>query len=137
MLLGVGAAAPFPGLAGFNSSGLRPMLTQFSEGASPIVIVTVVWGEGWCGKTIQVWCDNVAAMSTVNHGSSANHDVMHLARCLAFAKAKFEFELLATHLPGTRNTIVDALSRNNMALFHSLLPQADQEPTLIPDFWTC
>ena len=58
---------------------------------------------------------------------------MHLARCLAFVKAKFEFELLATHLPGARNTIVDALSRNNMASFHSLLPQADQEPTLIPD----
>ena len=99
----------------------------------PIVIAAVVWGEGWRGKTIQVWYDNVAAVSTVNHGSSANRDVMHLARCLAFVKAKFEFELLATHLPGARNTIADALSRNNMASFHSLLPQADQEPTLIPD----
>ena len=93
----------------------------------------MVWGEGWRGKTIQVWCDNVAAVSTVNHGSSANRDVMHLARCLAFVKAKFEFELPAAHLPGARNTIVDALSRNNMASFHSLLSQADQEPTLIPN----
>ena len=62
-----------------------------------------------------------------------NSDVMHLARCLAFIKAKFEFELLATHLLGVRNPIADALSRNHMDSFHSLLPQADDSPTAIPE----
>lgn len=99
----------------------------------PIVIAAVVWGEGWRGKSIQVWCDNVATVSTINQGSSANRDVMHLARCLAFIKAKFEFELMATHLPGAKNSIADALSRNKMTSFRSLLPQADQEPTRVPD----
>lgn len=78
-----------------------------------------MWGEGWCGKSIKVWCNNVAAISLINRGSSANRYVMQLARCLAFIKAKFELELMATHLPGTKNSIADALSRNKMTLFHS------------------
>ena len=98
----------------------------------PIVIAAVVWGEGWRGKNIRVWCDNIAAVSTINKGSSTNRDVMHLARCLAFIKAKFEFDLLATHLPGVHNPIADALSRNHMDSFHSLLPRADDILTAIP-----
>ena len=42
----------------------------------PIVIAAVVWGDVWHGKNIRVWCDNVAAVSTINHGSSKNGDVM-------------------------------------------------------------
>ena len=91
----------------------------------PVVIAAVVWGEEWRGKNIRVWCDNIASVSNINQGSSTNRDVMHLARCLACIKAKFEFEL---HLPGVHNPIADALSRNHMDSFHSLLPQADNHP---------
>ena len=99
----------------------------------PIVIAAVVWVEGWRGTNVRVWCNNIAAVSTINHGLSSNSDVMHLARCLTFIRAKFEFELLASNLPGVRNPIADALSRNRMDSFHSLLPQADIVPTAIPE----
>ena len=99
----------------------------------PIVIAAVIWGKDWGGKTIRVWCDNIAAVSTVNLGTSPNQDAMHLARCLVFIKAKFEFDLVAAHLPGTSNCRVDALSRNRLSLFRTLHPQANQEPTAIPE----
>ena len=99
----------------------------------PIVIAAVLWGKEWSGKTIRVWCDNIAAVSTINHGSCRNHDTMHLARCLAFIKAKMNCELVASHIPGVNNTIADAISRNKMTLFHTLLPQANHEPTVIPE----
>lgn len=58
---------------------------------------------------------------------------MHLARCLAFITARFSIKLMAAHISGVNNTLADALSRNNEALFHSLLPQAAPEPTPIPE----
>ena len=51
---------------------------------------------------------------------------MHLLRCLAFYAAYFRFQFYATHVPGALNTAADALSRNNMSLFTSLVPQGQQ-----------
>ena len=95
-------------------------------------------GRRLCGEKageekMLVWCENIAEVSMINHGSSSNRDVMHLACCLAFIKAKLEFELFATPFPGVHNPIADALSHNHMDLFHSLLPQADAIPTAIPE----
>lgn len=98
----------------------------------PIVIGAAIWGEEWRGQTVRVWCDNAAVVSTINRGSSRNREAMHLARCLAFIKAKLECDLIASHIPGANNTRADSLSRNNLALFRALHPQAYQEPSAIP-----
>lgn len=99
----------------------------------PIVVAAVIWGGEWQGKAVQVWCDNTAVVSTINHGASRNRDAMHLARCLAFVTAKLEFELVASHIKGSDNTLADALSRDNLPMFRSLHPQAAPEPTPIPE----
>lgn len=100
----------------------------------PVVVAgVIIWGRDWRGKTVQVWCDNIAAVSAVNYGTSKNQDVMHLARCLAFVKAKWDFELIANHLAGVLNPIPDALSRNKRHVFHALLPQANPGQTPIPE----
>lgn len=69
-------------------------------------------------------------------------------RCLAFLAAKREFQLIAYHIRGVENILVDALSCNNLALFQSLnsqaapgsaaIPEAVLDLTLLkePD-WTC
>ena len=101
----------------------------------PIVIAASVWGRRWRGKTIKAWCDNSAVVCIVNQGSSRNQEAMHLARCLAFIKAKFDYTIVASHIQGAKNTstLADALSRDNLALFRSLHPQANQNPTAIPE----
>lgn len=75
----------------------------------------------------------MAVVGIINHGSSRNQEAMHLARCLAFISAKFDFVITASHKKGKNNTMADALSRNNLPLFRSLHPQADQNPTAIPE----
>ena len=99
----------------------------------PIVVAAAVWGKGWQGQTVQVWCDNTAVVNIINRGSSRDKDAMHLARCLAFIEAKFDLDLVASHIKGVNNTLADALSRDNLTLFRSLLPQAAPEPTCIPE----
>uniref|UniRef100_A0A1X7USV4 Uncharacterized protein n=1 Tax=Amphimedon queenslandica TaxID=400682 RepID=A0A1X7USV4_AMPQE len=46
--------------------------------------------------------------------------------------AKFDFSYIAEHLPGKSNAAADALSRDNLSLFHSLNPQAAREQTPVP-----
>ena len=52
---------------------------------------------------------------------------MHLLRCIFFISAKFDFTIVAAHIPGRLNTIADAILRNNVPLFLSLSPQADPD----------
>ena len=98
----------------------------------PIVLAAAVWGTEWTGRTIEAQCDNSAVVAMINWGSGKNPEAMHLMRCLAFFMAKFQFTLVARHIPGTSNVLADALSRGNLSLFLSLYPQADQVATPLP-----
>ena len=51
---------------------------------------------------------------------------------LIFWEARFNFSHSAEHLAGKLNTAMDALSRNNLSLFHSLTPQAKAVPSSSP-----
>ena len=57
---------------------------------------------------------------------------MHLLRCLFFFKAHFRFDHLVSHIPGRENSAADALSRDKVIDFFSLLPQAPRMPSLVP-----
>ena len=94
----------------------------------PIVIAAAIWGPEWRGQTVQARCGNSAVVAIVNSGSSKNAEAMHLARCLAFITAKFECDIVATHIRGIDNTIADAISRDNLSLFH-LLHFTSQPPS--------
>ena len=98
----------------------------------PIVIAAAIWGQDFVGKTILVRSDNVAAVAAINHQTSPVKEVAHLLRCLAFIMARFNVRLQAAYIPGMLNDIADALSRNNMSTFFSLVPQADKHPLIIP-----
>ncbi len=64
-------------------------------------------------------CDNTAVVNTLNSITSKDKEVMHLLRCLAFITAKFQFIIMASHLPGQLNTAADALSRNRVIVFNA------------------
>ena len=98
-----------------------------------MVIAAIVWGSEWKGKSVLIQCDNEAVVSIVNSGSSKNKEAMCLMRCLAFIAASLDLRLRAVHIKGVHNTRADALSRNNAPLFHSLCPQADPEPSVLPE----
>ena len=91
-----------------------------------------LWGKKWQGKSLLVQSDNTAAVAMVNSQTSHDTEAMHLIRCLTFILARFQLTLSAVHIPGKENNLADALSRNNLAFFHSVFPQAERHQTEIP-----
>jgi hypothetical protein len=72
----------------------------------PIVMAAAIWGADWQGRTIMARCDN-----TADWGSSRDKEVMHLVRCLAFIKAKHQFEVVVTHVRGVAGGWCDATKK--------------------------
>ena len=55
-----------------------------------------------------------------------------MLRCLFFICARHQFTIVAKHTPGKDNVAADAISRNNMQLFHSQVPHAASAPMPVP-----
>ena len=92
----------------------------------PIVISAAVWGPRWSRKHIHFRSDNMAVVSLLKSRTSRDPLLMHMLRCLAFYAAYYSFQITAEHIPGILNTAADAISRNNLSLFHYLIPQSQQ-----------
>ena len=69
----------------------------------------------------------MAVVEVLRSRTSRDDLLMHLLRCLVFYAAYLGFDFVSDHIPGTRNTAADAISRNNLPLFHSLVPQIPQQ----------
>ena len=94
------------------------------------MLAGAVWGHKWKGMNVMSRCDNASGGG--HHKCDCREsDSMHLMRCLTFLKAKFHFELYASHIRGSDNVLVDALSRDNLHYFMSHHPQARQAPTYL------
>ena len=98
----------------------------------PIVLALAIWGKKWIGSSVLVRCDNLDVVHILISRHSRNADVMHLMRSLFFITASFSISITPQHLPGYHNQAADALSRDNLSRFHSLIPQAALLPTPIP-----
>ena len=116
--------------AGHGTSGAQNITVKE---LLPIVTAAALWGAGWSGKTVRAQCDNAAVVAVVNSGSSREPEAMHLLRCLAFLEARRGFHIFASHIRGALNVLADALSRDNCNLFHTLHPQANKDPTALPE----
>lgn len=96
------------------------------------MMAAAVWGRHWIGKRVVFHCDNMAVVSVVRSGMARDPGLMHLLRCLHFCAAEAGFEVSATHIEGRRNLAADALSRDRVTEFLSLVPQAQESMTEIP-----
>lgn len=99
----------------------------------PIVLAGLLWGKEWSDMMIQCHCDNRAVVDVVNNGYSRDKEMMHLLRCLFFISEHHHFLVEAVHLPGKLNVAADALSRNNTAQFLQVVPEAQKQPTPVPE----
>ena len=63
---------------------------------------------------------------------SRESHLMHLIRVLVFLASHFKFWFTASHVPGVRNALADALSRNNAGLFLSQVHHTQLESSSIP-----
>ena len=98
----------------------------------PIVVACMVWGRQWMRSTVTVYCDNEAVVEMVRAGYSKEPSLMHLLRCMFFVTAFHELALRPVHIPGSCNTVADAISRNNLAQFRLQVPEAKPAPVVLP-----
>ena len=89
----------------------------------PIVLAAAVWGHSWTRHRITFYSDNAAVVAVIQRRSARDNHLLHLLRCLYFYAAHFQFTYAARHIPGVNNVAADALSRNHMSTFLSLVPQ--------------
>ena len=92
----------------------------------PIVLAAAMWGRHWAGQHISFHCDNEAVVSVIQKRYAKHHLLTHLLRCLFFYASYFNFHYSATHIPGSLNIAADAISRNNISLLSSVLPQVNR-----------
>ena len=89
----------------------------------PIVIAASLWGHHWKRCCIRFRSDNMAVVHLLRSRTSPDVLLMHLLRCMSFYAAYYGFTFVSEHIPGVLNTAADAISRNNIPLFLSLVPQ--------------
>ena len=117
----------------FNTT--PPLSIEWKE-LFPILLSCSIWGQFWHGKRIMFHCDNEAIVSIWKKGSSRSPRIMALVRHIFFVAAQGNFHVMLTHIQGVKNCIADALSRSQVRRFRQLAPQADNEPTPLPDLTT-
>ena len=98
----------------------------------PVVMACMVWGRAWQHQVVYVHSDNEAVVSVINSGYSKDEQLMHLVRCLFFIQAVWDISLVACHIPGVLNSVADAISRDNLPLLFSKVPDASPQPTALP-----
>ena len=109
-----------------------PPVTIAPKELAPIILAVAMWGPQGVGSKVCAQCDNMAVVYAINKKSGRDPTLANLLRLLALLCAVYDITLGARHLPGIKNTLADALSRNNLSLFLSLNPQASHMPTIIP-----
>ncbi len=90
---------------------------------APIVVAGAIWGSSWRGKAVRMSQHHKPRSIKKCQGDAVN-EVPSLHGCQVGVSA-------SSHL-GTDNTLADALSRDNLSVFRSLHPQAEEQPTALP-----
>ena len=83
-----------------------------------IIICLKLWGQYFCQKRIQVFCDNLAVVLIINTGKSSCEILQMCLREMAFQAAIHQFEIRAVHLDSSENRLADRLSRWDLSDSH-------------------
>lgn len=98
----------------------------------PIVTAALLRGADWTRRRIIFYCDNAALVYILNKRRSADPTIMLFLRRLTLLALRFNFHIMAQHIPGSQNEIADALSRQQWSRFRLLAPWADVSPCRLP-----
>ena len=76
-----------------------------------IVVAVKFWASKLSHRKFLVSCDNEAAVTVGNSGSSEDHLMQRCLREVWFTAAVHDCELTARRIPDVHNVLADALSR--------------------------
>ncbi|XP_057312267.1 uncharacterized protein LOC130653768 [Hydractinia symbiolongicarpus] len=92
------------------SPSLSCLHINFKE-ALCVVLSAARWASAWRNKTVHVYCDNTAAVSMLNKGTTRNPLMMKFLRQLFWLSATYNFRLKVVHVPDALG-MVQALSND-------------------------
>ncbi len=98
----------------------------------PIAVALDVWKHHLRNKAVTIHSDNQALVYALNNQSSAEHRVMFFMRKVVLNSLQNNFLIKVEHVSGDHNQSADALSRFQFSRFRDLNPQADEDPTSVP-----
>jgi len=99
----------------------------------PIVLSLFLWGHEMRNRCILFFTDNEALVHVINKQSCRDKRLMVFVRQLVLICLRNNILFKAKHVPGSRNSLADALSRLQVQSFHRLAPSSmDRLPTDIP-----
>ena len=75
--------------------------------------------------------DNTTVVAAIRSGSCREVHVMHLLRILHFIAAHYHFTFTSTHLPGSCNSVADAISRNSLQLSTPSVLRLNPQPSSV------
>ena len=75
-----------------------------------VVVAVKLWAQSWAGHRVRIYCDNVAACWALQTGRVRDPFMQHCVREIFLYCAMFDFEILASHRPGLKMELADALS---------------------------
>ena len=83
-----------------------------------VIVCLKLWGHGFKGKKIQMFCDNQAVCNVVNAGKAKCPVLQDCLREIAFLAAIHEFQIRMVHISSESNRISDHLSRIELDSSH-------------------
>ena len=89
-----------------------------------IVSAVNSWGHQWAKQKILFHCDNEAVVTIWRKDSTRDPETMALVRLLYFCAARYNINIVITHISGIDNSIADSLSRFQQHRFQALAPAA-------------
>ena len=97
-----------------------------------IYLACFLWAKEFQQKRLLFHCDNRTITNIWSTGTSKCPKIMSLIRKLFFLAATHNFTINIQHVPGTDNSIADALYRFQMSKFRRIAPAASVEETHSP-----
>ena len=82
---------------------------------------------------VSLFTDNAALVDIINKQTSKHPMIMILVRDLVKTSLPHNILLRAYHIPGVDNTRADLISHLQIVDFRKAFPDADPEPTLVPE----
>ena len=99
----------------------------------PIALSLHVWGGHMSNRCVSFFTDNAALVDIINKQTSKHSLIMVLVRDLVLTSLRHNIVFRAYHVPGVDNTRADLISRFQIKEFRKAFPDADPEPTPVPE----
>ena len=93
-----------------------------------VVLGLAMFGSDMSYKYIAMYIDNQAVLHCVNSGVWKDPVIMLLIRALYYYVTRYNIRYRAFYVSSIDNGPTDSLSRNDLARFRSLCPNADTQP---------